>query len=130
MEVETDHRNTANKRTAFPPNLLAAHAPITCNAQKPEVMSCPSPNIKCQVPNRSINVSIGGEIFLSSNNSLHSTCTLLKITQGTWSHSANGMLFDAISAADKKFQYLTQNNSISITDYDIKHTTLLYLMLD
>jgi hypothetical protein len=31
-EVETDHRNTANKRTAFPPNLLAAHAPITCNA--------------------------------------------------------------------------------------------------
>jgi hypothetical protein len=31
-EVETDHRNTANKRTAFPPNLLAAHAPITYNA--------------------------------------------------------------------------------------------------
>jgi hypothetical protein len=39
-EVETDHRNTANKRTAFPPNLLAAHAPITCNAGEPNVTSC------------------------------------------------------------------------------------------
>lgn len=38
-EVETDHRNTANERTAFPPNLLAAQAPITCNAQKAHVMS-------------------------------------------------------------------------------------------
>lgn len=35
--VETDHRNTANKSTAFPPNLLAAHAPITCNTQKPQL---------------------------------------------------------------------------------------------
>jgi hypothetical protein len=37
IEVDTDHRNTANKRTAFPPNLLAAQAPMTCNAGKPEV---------------------------------------------------------------------------------------------
>jgi hypothetical protein len=36
-EVETDHRNTANKSTAFPPNLLAAQAPITCTAQKPQL---------------------------------------------------------------------------------------------
>jgi hypothetical protein len=31
IEVETDHKNTANNKTAFPPNLLAAQAPITCN---------------------------------------------------------------------------------------------------
>lgn len=29
IDVETDQRNTANNKTAFPPNLLAAQAPIT-----------------------------------------------------------------------------------------------------
>lgn len=28
-DVDTDQRKTANNSTVFPPNLLAAHAPIT-----------------------------------------------------------------------------------------------------
>lgn len=32
-DVDTDQRNTANNNTVFPPNLLAAHAPITCQSK-------------------------------------------------------------------------------------------------